>query len=57
MGSFMIYTPHQILFGSPNQNDEMGGVLERGAYRVSVGDLRERDHFEDLDVEERIIVK
>jgi len=53
----MIYTPHQILFGSPNQNDEMGGVLERGAYRVSVGDLRERDHFEDLDVEERIIVK
>jgi len=31
--------------------------LERGAYRVSVGDLRERDHFEDLDVEERIIVK
>ena len=31
--------------------------MERGAYRVSVGDLRERDHFEDLDVEERIIVK
>jgi len=35
----------------------MGGVLARGSYRVSVGDLRERDHFENLDVEERIIVK
>ena len=35
----------------------MGGVLKRGAYRVLVGDLRERDHLEDLEVEERIIVK
>ena len=35
----------------------MGGVLERGEYRVSVGDFSERDHFENLDVEERITVK
>ena len=35
----------------------MGGVLDRGAYRVLVGHLRERDHFKNLDVEGRIIVK
>jgi hypothetical protein len=31
--------------------------LERGDYRVFVGDWRERDPFEDLDVEESIIIK
>lgn len=35
----------------------MGGVLERGAYRVSVGDFSERDHFENLDVDGNIILK
>jgi hypothetical protein len=29
----------------------------RGAYRVLVRDLRERDHLEDLPVDERIILK
>jgi hypothetical protein len=35
----------------------MDGVLENGAYRVLVGDLRERDHFKDPNLEESIIVK
>jgi len=26
-----------------------------GAYRVLVGDLRDRDHLEDLGIDERII--
>jgi len=29
----------------------------RAAYRVLVGDLRERDHLEDLGVDGRIILK
>ena len=29
----------------------------RGAYRVLVGDLRERDHLQDLGIDERIILK
>ena len=33
----------------------MGDI--RGAYRVLVRDLRERDHLEGLGVDERIILK
>jgi len=29
----------------------------RGAYRVWCGDLRERDHLKDVDVDGRIIIK
>jgi hypothetical protein len=30
---------------------------ERGAYRIWWGDLREKDHLEDLGVDRRIILK
>jgi len=30
---------------------------KRGGYRVLVGDPRERDHLEDLDVDGRVILK
>jgi hypothetical protein len=30
---------------------------DRGVYKVLVGNLRERDHWEDPDVEERIILE
>jgi hypothetical protein len=29
----------------------------RGAYRILVGNLRERDHLEDIDVDGQIILK
>jgi hypothetical protein len=32
-------------------------VKRRGVYRVFVGNLRERDHFEDKGVEGRIILR
>jgi hypothetical protein len=39
----------------------MGHVAQIGdrsvAYRVLVGDLRDRDHLEDLDIDGRIILK
>jgi hypothetical protein len=42
MRSFMICTPHKILWGDKMEKNEMGGVCsadgeERGVYRVLVG--------------------
>jgi hypothetical protein len=49
--------------GNPIKKNEMGGACdtygrqERYINRVFVGDLREGDHLEDLDVDGRIILK
>jgi hypothetical protein len=48
--------------GDPIKKDKMGGAFSmggerRGAYRVLWGNLRERHHFEDLDIDARITLK
>jgi hypothetical protein len=57
----MICTLHQILFASANQGDGQGvwHVLDTGEARTGSwwGDMRQRDHLEDLDVDGRIILK
>ena len=61
MSSFMTSTPHQILFGRSRRMRQVGHVAymvdSTGAYRVFVGNLRERDNFEDLGIDVRIIFK
>jgi hypothetical protein len=39
------------------QRGTCGGEEKRGAYRISLGNLRARDHLEDLGVDGRIILK
>jgi len=54
----MIRTGHRILFGLPNQKEydvrDMWQVWGRGEVNVGFwwGEQRERDHLEDLDVDE-----
>jgi len=52
----------QILFELPNKKDEMGGACSiYGGEEVYTGfwwgTLRERDHFEDIGVDGRVILK
>jgi len=52
MWSFVICTPHQILFGWSDQDGACGTYgSNKGAYRVWWGDLRERDHLQVLGTE------
>ena len=59
--SLMIRTAHQILFGSSIKKNEMGGA--GSLYGVEVhtefwwGNMKERDHLEDPDLDRRIILK
>jgi hypothetical protein len=61
--SSLICTPHQILFGRSNQEDKMGGTSsiyegrEESHTGFWWGNMRERDHFEDLGVDVTIILK
>jgi hypothetical protein len=58
----MVHTAIQILLGGLTKEDEMGRTCgmyggNRGTYRVLMGKRRERDHFNDLDLDGRIILK
>jgi hypothetical protein len=63
MRSFMSSSPHQILFGCSNQEDwdERGTwhVWERPEVHTEFwwGNLRKRDHLEDVAMYGRIILK
>ena len=43
--------------GETKKNVMVGYVARRGSYRDLVGDLMERDHLEDLDIDWRKILK
>jgi hypothetical protein len=52
-------TSHQYYSGDHIEN-EMGGecsTYRRGAYVVLVGNLRERDHLEDVDLNGKVILR
>ena len=59
--SCMICTPHQILFGDQMGKNEVGehiarmgkGEVHKGFW---CGNMRERNHLEDPDVDGRIII-
>jgi len=59
----MISTPHQILFGDKIEKNEMGGACSACGGRGEAytgfwwGNLRERDHLENLGVDGRIIFR
>ena len=58
----MIRTPYQIFAGDKIEKNEMGrawGVWGRGEVCTGFwwGNLRERDHWGDRDVDERIILR
>ena len=46
-----------MLFGRSNQKNEMGGACGTHGRQERAGDLRERDHLEDLSVDGRLILK
>ena len=56
----MICNPHQIFLGEQVKGDEMGGACvcvgeKRNGYMVWWGNLKERDHLEDLGLDGRIL--
>jgi hypothetical protein len=59
--SFTICTPHRILSDQLKKNVMRGHVAcvggRRGAYRVFVGKPYGRNHFKDIHVDGRIILK
>jgi len=63
MGSFMIYTGHQILLWCPNKEEGNGQgmwhVWETGEvqYKVLVGRAEGKKSLEDLGVDGRMILK
>lgn len=60
MKSFMIYTPHQILFVYSKEN-EACGILHEWRGEIDTGlqweILMDRQHLEGLQVDRRIIIK
>ena len=52
----MICTPHQVLFGRSNQEEE---YMERGEVHTGFwwGNLRDRDRLEDLGIDGRVILR
>ena len=58
----MICTPHRIFFGYSNREERDGLSTyhvwgEERFTQVFVGNLKERDHLEDPDIDGRIILK
>jgi len=57
MGIFMIYTPHQMLFDLSNKEKWANGGEEKYTQSFGWGNLRKRDHLEDLGLDGRMILK
>ena len=52
-----ICNSNEMLFGGPNQEDSDGQVLWHVHTGFWCGDLRERNHLEDLGIDGMIILK